>query len=233
MTDSTDKNDQFHTGPMKWVGLWSYKLFSELNLRSWGETSQKALEDRTNSSWFQMLLSISKYVDANVSRDAQHASLMGYWVKPVAYQLGFNGEGIQDIYYAALFHDIGKIAVSTQVLTKPGSLTIDEWSVMKLHPVVGANIIKACPELAHIAPYIYFHQEKFDGSGYPDGLNGDEIPMGARLLAVLDAYEAMTSDRYYRKAPGHEYAVQELRGQSGQQFDKIVVETFLDVLDWL
>jgi len=232
MNDSTDKNGRFPDGPLKWVGLWSYKLFSELNLSGW-ESSQKETENRTKSSWFQMLLNLSIYVDTNVSRDAQHASLMAYWVKPVAYQLGFNVEGIQDIYYAALFHDIGKIAVSTQVLTKPGSLTAEEWSVMKLHPVVGANIIKSCPELAHIAPYIYFHQEKYDGSGYPDGLRGDEIPIGARLLAVLDAYEAMTSDRYYRKAPGHEYAIQELRTKCGHQFDGVVVDTFLDVLDWL
>ena len=232
MANSTEKDDHSSAKPLKWVGLWSYKLFSELNLSIW-ETSQKATEDRTKTSWFQMLLNLSKYIDANVSRDAQHASLMGYWVKPVAYQLGFNIEGIQDIYYAALFHDIGKIAISTQVLTKPGPLSTEEWSVMKLHPVIGANIIKAYPDLAHIAPYIYFHQEKYDGSGYPDGLRGNEIPIGARLLAVLDAYEAMISDRYYRKALGHDYAVQELRCQCGQQFDKLVVETFLDVLDWL
>jgi HD-GYP domain-containing protein (c-di-GMP phosphodiesterase class II) len=231
MADSTDKNERLPAGLLKWAGLWSYKLFSELNLSDW-ETSQKVMENRAKSSWFQMLLNLSKYVDSNVSRAADHASLMAHWVRPVAYQLGFDVSDIQDIYYAALFHDIGKIAVSTQVLTKPGPLTAEEWSVMKLHPVVGANIVKAIPDLAHIAPYIYFHQEKYDGSGYPDGLRGDEIPMGARLLAVLDAYEAMTSDRYYRMALGHEYAVSELRTKSGLQFDGVVVNTFLDVLDW-
>jgi HD-GYP domain-containing protein (c-di-GMP phosphodiesterase class II) len=117
------------------------------------------------------------------------------------------------------------------VLSKAGPLTNKEWDVMKLHPTVGCNIIRSLDLISHVAPIIYSHQEKFDGSGYPEGLQGDQIPLEARVLAVVDAFEAMTHDRYYSRARSFQEASHELCRLRGRQFDPAVVNIFLKVLE--
>jgi putative nucleotidyltransferase with HDIG domain len=184
-----------------------------------------------NNHSFLFLLSLSRQVDAQVCCSGHHSAHVAYWAESMAHCLRFGVLESKAICQAALLHDIGKVIVPAGVLSKSGPLTDDEWCMMKVHPVVGATIVSATPELAGVAPYIHCHQEKFDGSGYPAGLSGESIPFGARLLAVIDAYEAMTSDRYYRKSLGHEYALQELRHQSGCHFDPQAVATFLDVIE--
>lgn len=149
----------------------------------------------------------------------------------VAQQMDFDSEYLRYVYWAGLLHDIGKLAVPEYVLSKRGPLSEEEWRLMRLHPTVGANIVNAIPNVARVAPFIYSHQEKFDGSGYPEGLSGEEIPLGARILTVVDAYDAMTNDRYYRKAPGHVYALNELREKGGNHFDPEVVNIFLGVVE--
>jgi putative nucleotidyltransferase with HDIG domain len=151
-------------------------------------------------------------------------------VRLTARIFGLDEEVVQSIYWAGLLHDIGKIGVPESVLCKNGPLSCDEWTVMKLHPTVGANMVTSLKRLAHIAPFIYSHQEKFDGSGYPQGLHGEDIPIEARILAVVDAYEAMTHDRVYRKALTHEEAIDELNQLGGAHFDPHVVDCFLDAL---
>jgi HD-GYP domain-containing protein (c-di-GMP phosphodiesterase class II) len=124
-------------------------------------------------------------------------------------------------------HDIGKVGVSERILTKPGPLHPSEWAEMRTHPVVGAEIVSPIRFLGDAIDVIRFHHERFDGSGYPDGLAGDGIPLPARIFAVVDAFDAMTSERPYRRAMPAERAVDEITRCSGTQFDPEVVEPFL------
>ena len=145
----------------------------------------------------------------------------------VARELGINRDRLKDLERAAILHDIGKIVVTDAVLSKPGPLTEAEWKEMKRHPVVGFDMVRNVPLLRQAADIIYAHHEHFDGTGYPNGLLGEEIPLGARIFAVVDAYDAITSDRPYRRARPHEYALEEIKRSAGGQFDPQVVEAFL------
>jgi putative nucleotidyltransferase with HDIG domain len=144
----------------------------------------------------------------------------------VARELGINGEELLDIERAGILHDIGKLAVPDAILSKPGPLTSEEWVEMRRHPDVGYRLLRDVPFLGHAAEIVYTHHERFDGLGYPRGLKGDEIPIGARIFAVVDAYDAMTSDRPYRLARSHQEALDEIRQQVGTQFDPVVVAPF-------
>ena len=132
---------------------------------------------------------------------------------------------------AGRLHDIGRIVVPSAVLQKPTSLAEDEWTLVREHPAIGAAAVSKVPGLRTIAPVIRAHHEHWDGSGYPDGLTAQEIPLGARILAVADAYVAMTNDRPYRKARLLTEALEELRGCSGIQFDPEVVVAMEHVLE--
>jgi putative nucleotidyltransferase with HDIG domain len=182
------------------------------------------------SFWISLLLYLSKYIDSRVSSSSKHSTQVAQWVKTTARKLNCDEEEVRSIYWAALLHDIGKIGVPDKVLSKAGPLTDEEWDVMKLHPTVGSNIVQSLKAISHIAPVIYAHQEKYDGTGYPEGLQGEQIPLGARILTVVDAYDAMTSDRHYRKGRSHEEAAEELLQLGGKQFDPMVVEAFLEVI---
>jgi HD-GYP domain-containing protein (c-di-GMP phosphodiesterase class II) len=125
---------------------------------------------------------------------------------------------LEDLEYAALLHDIGKIGIPDAVLRKPGALDPEEWEQMRRHPVIGEGIVASMPSLAHLAPVIRAEHERWDGSGYPDRLRGRQIPRAARIVFACDAYHAMTSDRPYRAALGHDAAVAELQRNAGTQF---------------
>ena len=129
--------------------------------------------------------------------------------------------------YAAILHDIGKIGIPDSILNKPGRLTDEEYRLVKEHPAIGAEIVKQVKALEPVASIILQHQERWDGKGYPYGMKGEDIPMEARIISVLDAYDAMTSDRSYRKALPVQTAIAELKRCSGTQFDPKVVNAFL------
>ena len=124
-------------------------------------------------------------------------------------------------------HDIGKIQIPHDILHKEGPLTPNEWVIMKLHPEIGYRIAKSIPKLNSIANYILFHHERWDGEGYPHKLKGTEIPLEARAVAILDAYDAMTTDRPYKRAMSREEAIKELKKNAGTQFDPKLVEIFI------
>jgi len=144
----------------------------------------------------------------------------------VAHELGIDGDDLLDIERAAILHDIGKLAVPDAILSKPAPLTSDEWLEMRRHPDVGHDLVRDVPFLGRAAEIIRSHHERFDGAGYPRSLKGEEILLGARIFAVVDAYDAMTSDRPYRLARSHEEALEEIRHQVGTQFDPVVVAPF-------
>lgn len=144
--------------------------------------------------------------------------------------LGLSQEELDELALLGVLHDIGKIAIPETVLLKKGTLNAEEWDIMKTHTEIGYRIAASTPELAHIAYEILYHHEKYDGTGYPHGLNGKEIPKLSRLLSIVDAFDVMTHDRVYKKAVSLESAVFELETCSGKQFDPDMVEIFLRLL---
>ena len=130
----------------------------------------------------------------------------------------------------ATLHDIGKVGIDENILNKPGKLTRDEWREMKKHPEIGYRIAMASPELMSVAEFILSHHERWDGKGYPRGLKGKEIPTLARIIAITDAYDAMMTDRPYRKALSKEEALQEIRNNAGTQFDPEIAEAFVKMM---
>jgi len=134
---------------------------------------------------------------------------------------------LRQIYWGALLHDVGKIGVSDAVLLKNGALNEDEWLEMRMHPEKGHRIVAQIPGMEEAAEIVFSHEERFDGTGYPRGLRGQQIPLGARLFAIIDTLDAMTSDRSYRKALSFEQAHAEIVKMSGTQFDPLAVQAFL------
>jgi diguanylate cyclase (GGDEF)-like protein/putative nucleotidyltransferase with HDIG domain len=154
-----------------------------------------------------------------------------WYGRQVALQMGLGREDQELIETAALLHDVGKLAVPDEILQKPGSLSEEEKAVVQAHPEVGAKIVSGIPELEEIAPIIIHHHEHVDGSGYPDGLVGDAIPLISRIILVSDAVDAMTTHRSHRSIVSLHEAVQELHRCSGRQFDKRVVDAFTTIVD--
>ncbi|HUI92272.1 MAG TPA: HD domain-containing phosphohydrolase [Chitinivibrionales bacterium] len=148
----------------------------------------------------------------------------------IAKHLGLSDAEIENVKYAGLLHDIGKIGVSELILNKPGRLTPSEFDEIKKHPSLGANIIADVPFLRPLVPMVFHHHEFYDGNGYPDGIKGEDIPFGARILSVADAYEAMTSDRPYRRSLSQQAALEILVAGKGKQFDPKMVDTFKEIL---
>ncbi|HEX3704687.1 MAG TPA: diguanylate cyclase, partial [Vicinamibacterales bacterium] len=148
----------------------------------------------------------------------------------LARALGMSDTEIQGVKTAALLHDIGKLAVPEHILSKPGPLTQEEFQKIRIHPQVGAEIISAVPFPYPVAPLILSHHERWDGKGYPQGLKGDEIPQGARILTIVDYFDAVTTERPYHKALSHQSAIGLLRHESGRALDPALVDTFIDML---
>ncbi len=172
--------------------------------------------------------------DAIESRDpytGDHCSRLAEYATLTATALGLAAKDVQSIRLGAALHDIGKITVPDHVLKKPDKLTPDEYAIIKQHCYSGGQICKRVPFLHVAYPIVYHHHERFDGRGYPDGLKGDRIPLGARIVTVVDAYDAMTSDRPYRKALPLAEAETILRDGTGTQWDPEIVDTFLSAMD--
>ena len=166
-------------------------------------------------------------------RDAElgeHGSSVGELARMTALRMGVSREEAEEIRRAGILHDIGKLAIPESILTKPGRLTEDEWAFVVTHTLVGERIIGAAPALAGVARLVRSSHETWDGSGYPDGMSADEVPLGSRIIAVCDAYEAMISHRPYRPARSADEALAELRRCAGTQFDPSVVANFCAVL---
>ncbi|HVN56372.1 MAG TPA: HD domain-containing phosphohydrolase [Anaerolineaceae bacterium] len=189
------------------------------------------LYEELEETYFQTVLTLAKAIDARDSYTADHSRRLADWAEATAVKLNCSDDEVQVIRWAALLHDIGKIGVPDSILRKAGPLTEDEWEVMRRHPIVGADIIAPVKKLEPVTEIIRHHQEKFDGTGYPDGLIGEEIPLASRILTVVDAYGAMTDDRVFRKALSKEEAAAELLRCSGTHFDQAVVNVFFQLID--
>ncbi|MDI6689605.1 MAG: GAF domain-containing protein, partial [Actinomycetota bacterium] len=159
-----------------------------------------------------------------------HSQVVTRYAIAIAKELSLPESEIESIRIASMLHDIGKIGLDGTILNKPGKLTPEERALVNLHPLIGVNILKSLEFLKGAIPLILYHHEHFDGMGYPEGIAGKTIPLGARIIAVADAFNAMVSERPYRSALSIEEAIEELRNHSGTQFDPTVVEAFLRIL---
>lgn len=160
----------------------------------------------------------------------QHLNRLAALSRRTGEAMNVSGDLLAQLDLLAALHDIGKVALDDAILEKPGALTPSERRAVETHPEIGYRIVKSSPELAPVAEYILCHHERWDGKGYPRGLSGDQIPLLSRILAVADAYDAMTSDRVYRKALTAEHALDEIQRNNGTQFDPSVVKAFIEAV---
>jgi putative nucleotidyltransferase with HDIG domain len=181
------------------------------------------------SAYHSTLYALVTALDAREHETGDHSQRVGRYTLALADRMGIPVERRNDIFRGALLHDIGKIGVPDAILLKPGPLDEPEWAEMRRHPQTGFNILKSIGFLKVPAEIVLSHQERWDGSGYPRALRGEKIHVGARIFAVADALDAMTSDRPYRASIGFAAAMAEISRFSGSQFDPAVVETFLAI----
>jgi HD-GYP domain-containing protein (c-di-GMP phosphodiesterase class II) len=160
----------------------------------------------------------------------EHAERIKNLAQMVGKEIGLPQEKLDELALLATLHDIGKVGIDEKILNKPGKLSKEEWKEMKKHPEIGYRIAMASPELMTVAEYILAHHERWDGKGYPRGLKGEEIPLLARIIAITDAYDAMMSDRPYRKAISKEEALAEIKANAGTQFDPKFAEFFVKLM---
>jgi len=181
--------------------------------------------------YMEFVESLAKTIDVKDSYTFEHAERSKKHAREICKELGLPESLTELIEYAALVHDIGKIGIDNNILEKPGKLTPEERKLIEKHPEIGSKIVEPIALLSSVAPIVLYHQEWYNGQGYPEGLKKEEIPLGARIVAVLDAYDAMTSDRPYRKAMKKSEAIEELKRGKGTQFDPQVVDAFLKIIE--
>jgi len=191
------------------VSLSNATLMEELDQLGWGA-----------------IKALARTVDAKSSWTAGHSIRVAEMALKIGSELGISSKKLEDLHRAALLHDVGKVGIPLSVLDKPGALNDDEYAIIKKHPTIGARILEPIASYADIIPIVLQHHERFDGKGYPGGISGNEIDIGARILAVADVYDALVSDRPYRKGWAVENVIDYIRRESGSQFDPDVAEIF-------
>jgi putative nucleotidyltransferase with HDIG domain len=177
----------------------------------------------------ETLLGLVSALDLRERNTRLHSQRVREYTELIADRFGVDKKAKREIGFGALLHDVGKIAVPDQILLKPDKLTDDEWKEMRKHPDAGYRIVKRIGFLKEAAEVVHAHHERYDGKGYPRGLKGDEIPLGARLFMVADVYDALTSVRPYRSPMMYEEAAAEIKRQSGSHFDPAIVDTFIAI----
>jgi putative two-component system response regulator len=213
--------DDFLAKPVQHVELLA-RMRSAIRLRR----SITSLERAT-----QIVAALANAVEAKDVGLVHHCRWLAHHAARVGVQVGLRGEALEAVAYGALLHDVGKIGVPEHLLRKEGPLSEDEWIVMRRHPEIGERICRPLGASIAFAPIIRHHHERFNGKGYPDRLRGAQIPLGARIVAVADAYEAMVHGRPYQPAQSHSLAADELMRLRGSQFDADLVPIFLEELE--
>lgn len=218
--------------PFAYVIHRAYKVQAD-NARN----ERRLLEERAKASekmarmYLSVVEALSNAIDMKDHGTLQHVQRVHRLARSVAEHLGITGNDLEAVKIGAVLHDIGKLAVPDHILRKPGRLTEEEFQVVKQHAAAGAEILRPIDFGVQVCNLIRHHHEKLDGSGYPDGLAGDEISLGARVLAVIDVYDALVSDRPYRRAWSNEMALRYLRAEAGKSFDPRVVEALAEAVE--
>jgi len=204
------------------------KEIENLTQMIWALAQENALLKKQNKEIIKETLNaIIKTLEAKDKYTHGHSHRVAQYALLIAKKLSLSEDQLIEIELAALLHDIGKISTPDKILNKPGKLTPEEFEIIKEHPMQSFEILSQVSHLNQIAKWVRAHQERIDGYGYPDGLRGEEIPLEARIITVADAFDAMTSDRPYRKALSIQYAYDELKRCAGTQFDLKIVDIFI------
>lgn len=178
-----------------------------------------------------VLLAVGRAVEARDRYTIDHAERVGRYARELGLLIGLDREAADWVYMGGVLHDVGKLAIRDAVLLKAGPLDDAEWTIMRTHPVEGERICQPLRSTFPVLPTIRHHHERFDGTGYPDGLIGEAIPLPARLVAIADAWDAMTSNRVYRASLGEEEARRRLEAGAGTQWDMVLVGRYLTLID--
>jgi putative nucleotidyltransferase with HDIG domain len=189
------------------------------------------LYEDLEATFVQTVVTLANAIDIRDTYTSSHSQRIAEWAAEIARILGCSAQEIQAIYWGGLLHDIGKIGIPDEILRKSGKLNDSEWEIIRKHTLLGAQLVSPIKKLADVAPIIECSHERYDGSGYPHGLKGEQIPLGARIIGVVDSYSAMRDERSYKKPVSHEEAIAELKRNSGILFDPQVVQVFLYVLN--
>jgi putative nucleotidyltransferase with HDIG domain len=203
------------------------KLLNSIGNESAIYLENATLFDDVHGLMMGLMHSLTSAVDAKDAYTCGHSERVALLSRNLAQQIGLTEQQVEDIYMAALLHDVGKIGVPESVLQKTGKLTPEEFDQMKKHPAIGARILQDVRQIRHIIPGVMHHHERFDGKGYPTGLAGLDIPLMGRIICLADSFDAMTSNRTYRKALPLEVALAEIRRCAGTHFDPELAEAFL------
>ncbi len=196
------------------------------------QTAQVVLEqERVEKLFLQVVDSLAGAVDAKDSYTNGHSSRVAHYSKLIAEKYGMSEEEQDNIYIIALLHDVGKIGVPDGIITKPSRLTDEEFDIIKTHTTKGAAILENIAEFPMLSIGAKCHHERYDGRGYPDGISGEEIPLEARIIAVADSYDAMTSNRSYRDALPQEVVRSEVEKGCSTQFDPVFADIMLQIID--
>jgi len=223
------------------VGAALEKVHTEIDARDYQDKvlsqvqrDSESLLEQKNEEMRRLLVniiqSLAVTLEAKDKHTEGHSRKVALYAGMIAKELGLSSETQAEIESAGLLHDIGKIATKESVLSKPGSLTNDEYTHIREHPLVSEKILQPIKQFSSMIPAVKHHHERFDGSGYPNGLSADEIPLGAKVLCVADAYDAITSGRVYRQKRPSTEAFEEMDSMSGRQFDPEIVRTFSEAL---
>ncbi|MBN2494092.1 MAG: GAF domain-containing protein [Deltaproteobacteria bacterium] len=189
------------------------------------------LFEATQQTYLETMKSLAQALEARDAYTKGHSERVTRYAVRIAEEMGLPAHSLKIIHYAGMLHDIGKIGISDSILHKRMELSDQEWETIRSHPLFGDSILGPIRFLSDAQKVVLRHHERFDGSGYPGQISGEEIPLEARIIAVADSYDAMTSDRPYREAMPHAKAVEEVRAASGSQFDPRVVEAFLSIVE--
>jgi putative nucleotidyltransferase with HDIG domain len=188
------------------------------------------LNEKLSNTSGEMVRALTKALEARDNDSGMHSQNMASISNQLARRMGLSEKDSLEVYWAAMLHDIGKIGVEDRILRKPEKLNPDEWQVIRKHPEIGAKIVQGMTGLDAVAPLILCHHEHIDGSGYPKGLKGDQIPLGARIIAVVDAFSAIVEGRVYQPKRAVMDAIDELEQQKGVQFDSVIVDTLVEMI---
>ncbi len=208
------------------------KPFNEEELLARVKTSArvKELHDQLEDTE-SILFALANVVEVKDEYTDNHLKRMAHFSERLAHLADLTPTDQRYVRFGGILHDIGKVGISDMILRKPGKLTLQEYEIIKAHTVLGEQIVQPMRFGTQVGPIVRGHHERWDGLGYPDGLSGEKIPVGARIVTICDTFDAMTSDRPYRKALSAEMAIEELRKHAGTQFDPSLVEIFLQHLD--
>ena len=187
------------------------------------------LYEELEDTFEETVVALANAIDLRDTYTSDHSQQIAYLAAETAQELNLPEEQIDAVYWGGLLHDIGKIGIPDSILQKPAKLDESEWAMIRQHPKMGADLVAKINKLSHVAPLIEYSHERHDGSGYPYGLAGDNIPIGARIIAVVDSYSAMIDERAYKAAMTEEEALEELRVNSGTLYDPFVLEAFFKV----